>query len=449
MTDKPFASTHISEVLERGRRTAVREHFGIEAFGVNAFTANVGEDIVGEHTEEDGGQEELYLVTSGRARFTVDGGEFEASPGPVVFVRSPRARRKAVASEDGTTVLAVGGPRDQAYAVAAWEFGSEFWPLYEEKDYEGAHSVLERALAADPDNANTLYNIACIESLLGRADEALERLEGALERRPSMAELAERDSDFDHVRNDPRFADLVARYSSEAAGADAARVGEGSYAQALLSDVTQQAGNENSTWLRIRKHFDVGAFGVNAYRADEAGGRVIEDHTEQTVQHQELYFVLDGRATFTLAGEELDAPAGTFIFIRDPETRRGARAAEPRTTVLAVGGRPGEPYEISAWEEFADAWPHFRAKEYDKAIEIFQRGLERHPDNANGLYNLACAESLSGDADAAVEHVTRALELNPRYRELAREDEDFVPIRQDPRFASAIAGESDSDGAGT
>ena len=447
MNDEPFTSTHISDVLKRGRRTAVREHFGIEAFGINAFTANAGEDIVTEHTEETGGQEELYVVTSGRALFTVDRDEFDGSPGTIVFLRSPLARRKAVAADDGTTVLAVGATRGQAYTVAPWELANEFWPLYQEKNYEGARAVLERALAGDPENANTLYNLACVESLLGRADEALEHLQSALERQPSLAELAERDTDFDPVRDDERFADLLAQHPYETPP-DTARVGEGSYGQTQLSDVTQQPDNDK-TWLRIRKHFDVGAFGVNAYRADEAGDRVIEDHTEETVRHQELYFVLDGRATFTLAGEEVDAPAGTFVFVRDPETRRGAGAAEPGTTVLAFGGRQGEAYEVSAWEDFADAWPHFRAKEYDKAIELFQQGLERHPDNANGLYNLACAESLSGDADAAVEHVTRALELNPRYRELAREDEDFVPIREDPRFASAIAGESDADGAGT
>ena len=47
--------------------------------------------------------------------------------------------------------------------------------------------------------------------------------------------------------------------------------------------------------------------------------------------------MLAGRATFTVGGEHLDAPAGTLVFLPEPATRRGAVADEDGTTVLAVG----------------------------------------------------------------------------------------------------------------
>jgi hypothetical protein len=50
----------------------------------------------------------------------------------------------------------------------------EFWPLYEAKDYEGALAVERQALEDYPGNALAHFNIACMSSLLGRPDDALE-----------------------------------------------------------------------------------------------------------------------------------------------------------------------------------------------------------------------------------------------------------------------------------
>ncbi len=444
MSDKPFESAHVSEVTQHGRQSVVREHFAIEAFGVNVFSAVAGEQIVNEHTEiglgARGSQEELYLVASGHATFTVDGERIDAPQGTIVFARDPGVRRAAVADEPGTVVLVVGAPQGQAFTVWQGDAGPEFWPLYEAKDYEGAVAHLERSLEEHPGNEGILYNLACCESLAGRNEQALEHLRAAIQREPDIRRLAREDGDFEPLRGDPAFEELIA---GAGGGEGPPTVSQGSgYAAAHLDDVMTQAGSENSTWIRIRKHFDVGAFGVNAYRAAEAGGRVIEEHTESgtaAVRHHELYFVVDGRARFALGDEEVDAPAGTFVFVRDPEAKRGAHAEEPGTTVLAVGGQPGRAYELSPWEFFADARPLFQAKEYDGAIEIFRKGLERYPDNPNGLYNLACCESLIGRRDEALDHLARAVELDPRFGGYARDDDDFEAIRGDPRFMAAVA----------
>jgi len=106
-------------------------------------------------------------------------------------------------------------------------------------------------------------------------------------------------------------------------------------------------------WKPIRHHFDIRAFGVNAMIAPNRGDRVVDDHTETQegcLGHEELYLVTAGRARFTVDGEEIDAPAGTLIFVRDPGTRRGAIAIDPGTVVLAVGGQAGVAYRVSPWE---------------------------------------------------------------------------------------------------
>ena len=53
--------------------------------------------------------------------------------------------------------------------------------------------------------------------------------------------------------------------------------------------------------------------------------------------------MLSGRARFEVDGETLDAPAGTIVFLPEPTSRRHAVAEEDGTTVLALGGEPGEP----------------------------------------------------------------------------------------------------------
>lgn len=207
-------------------------------------------------------------------------------------------------------------------------------------------------------------------------------------------------------------------------------------------------GVEGSEWLRLRRELGVEAFGVNAYRA-QAGNRVIEEHDElgsTAGRHEELYVVYAGRAVFTLAGEEVDAPAGTLIFIRDPATRRGAIAQEDGTTVLVVGAKAGEAYTVSPWEKAADAYPLWEAQEYEQAAEILRQVAEEHPDAGGVLFNLACAESLSGDTEGALDHLRRALEADPKLIELARTDSDFDAIRDRKEFASLVAGEPDAPG---
>ena len=40
-------------------------------------------------------------------------------------------------------------------------------------------------------------------------------------------------------------------------------------------------------WHPIRRHFDIRAFGVNAYNALETGGQIVEEHTESQLGHVE------------------------------------------------------------------------------------------------------------------------------------------------------------------
>src|SRR4029078_6484515 len=103
-------------------------------------------------------------------------------------------------------------------------------------------------------------------------------------------------------------------------------------------------------WRPVRRHFDIRAFGVNAYTAREAGGQIVEEHTEGSLGHEEIYLVLRGRARFTVDGNDHELGAGQLVFVRDPALRRGAVALTDDTIVLAPLCRTGRPQARRPWQ---------------------------------------------------------------------------------------------------
>ena len=196
--------------------------------------------------------------------------------------------------------------------------------------------------------------------------------------------------------------------------------------------------NGEFVWRPVRRRFGITAFGTNAYTG-RAGQRVIEEHSERD-NHQEMYVVLRGRATFTLGDDEVDAPVGTIVFVQ-PDTRRGAIAAEDGTAVLAVGAKPGVVFEPSAWEGVFMANSYAEQGDLEKARELMREALEQHPKAWQGYFNAACLEARLGDRERAFEHLERAVELEPEQaRAYAAEDSDFDSIRGDARFESLVSG---------
>jgi mannose-6-phosphate isomerase-like protein (cupin superfamily) len=204
---------------------------------------------------------------------------------------------------------------------------------------------------------------------------------------------------------------------------------------------------EGRRWAQVRATFGISAFGVNAWTAGDHDQMVITEHVEDD-GHEELYFVVSGHAVFTVNGDEVDAPAGTFVFVRDPAAKRKAVAKEAETTVLAAGGPRGKAYEVIEWERDAHALRHWATKDWDAAIEELSELHAEHPERASTLYNLACAESLAGKSEDALGHLRQSLQLDGKFAEYAADDSDLDAIRDDPEF-SAIAGQTNTPSPGS
>src|SRR5207342_7942 len=128
--------------------------------------------------------------------------------------------------------------------------------------------------------------------------------------------------------------------------------------------------------IPVREHFGIHGFGINAYTPSE-DGTLINEHDESGSSQEELYIVLDGKATFEVDGETFEAPAGTFVSVR-PESRRKATGDG---TVLALGATPGEAYQAIDW---GDVWSFqnesmdaYGEQRYVDAVDAVRRGLEK------------------------------------------------------------------------
>jgi hypothetical protein len=207
------------------------------------------------------------------------------------------------------------------------------------------------------------------------------------------------------------------------------------YAVAHLDQI-ERAG-ATGEWIPIRRHFGIEAFGVNAWSNSGEGEQLVTEHDEKQLGHEELYVVVSGRALFTVGGEEIDAPAGTIVFVRDPETRRAAKSMAADTTILTVGAKPGEAFTPSPWEENADIFPLFSQGEYGEAKRRLEAAVAKHPEAAGLIYNLACAEARLGETDAAIGHLLKACETSAQFAEYAQTDPDLESIREDERFPKA------------
>ena len=68
-----------------------------------------------------------------------------------------------------------------------------------------------RALAIEPGESMVLYNVACIYSMAGEHQAAIECLEQAVAAGLTQRGWLEHDSNLDAIREDPRVRALIAR----------------------------------------------------------------------------------------------------------------------------------------------------------------------------------------------------------------------------------------------
>jgi hypothetical protein len=190
----------------------------------------------------------------------------------------------------------------------------------------------------------------------------------------------------------------------------------------------------------VRHHFGITAFGINSWTGRDAGERILNEHEEEDDDdNEELYLVMEGHARFEVGGETVDAPAGTLVFVK-PKTRRTAFAEQPNTTILAIGGTPGQAYHAVGWEIWAPLRQRYEAGEHEAVRDELQPLVEANPQYPLLAYNLACLEAVTGQKEEALVHLRQAAETSKTFdfREFARNDSDLDAIRDEPAFKEIV-----------
>lgn len=100
-----------------------------------------------------------------------------------------------------------GGQRDPR----ATELTRQAYEAYLQGDYQRALELDQEAHAVDPEDPVVLYNLACVHALLGKPDEALDWLERAVDGGFHDSQRILDESDFESIRGEARFQELVAR----------------------------------------------------------------------------------------------------------------------------------------------------------------------------------------------------------------------------------------------
>ena len=208
----------------------------------------------------------------------------------------------------------------------------------------------------------------------------------------------------------------------------------GAYSVARLDEIPV-LGDGGIPCRPVRHHFGLTSFGLNAWTGAAAGDRILYEHDEAN-DAEELYLVHAGRATFELDGTRVDAPAGTFVFA-PPGVRRTAFAEEPGTTILAIGGRPGEAWQPDGWELWAPVTPIYEAGRFTEAADRSRELAEANPGLPMLRYMLACCELQAGRPAEAIEQLEAAL-VTPRMRAIAGKDPTLDPIRGESAFQALL-----------
>jgi quercetin dioxygenase-like cupin family protein len=431
-----YPGEHGAQVLR-----PLRRRLGFRPFGINCWEArSVGENVIEPHREPDG-DEELYIVLRGRATFTVGETTVAAPAGTLIHVPAGTFRT-AIAEEPDTLVLAAGARIGEAWSPAPWEDFHVAFALARAGELGAARELIDATIEAHPGAWQGPYNAACFEARYGDADLVFAHLDEAVALSSDTARTyAAGDADFAGLHSDPRWGNLIGTGAPEpqdtgSAGSETPpAAGDGQTAHVDELDRIEMP--DGFVWHPVRRRFGIRAFGVNAYSARAAGEQIVEEHSEEQLGHEEIYLVLRGRVRFTVAGNEHELGPLELVFVSDPRLRRGAVAVGEDALVLALGGKPGAPHEVSAWETMFAAVPAMQEERWDEAIRLHEEALAERPDHPALLYNLACMEARGGRSDDALRHLQRSVELEPKWAAEAAKDADFEAIRDAPGFPAS------------
>jgi mannose-6-phosphate isomerase-like protein (cupin superfamily) len=108
-------------------------------------------------------------------------------------------------------------------------------------------------------------------------------------------------------------------------------------------DECERAGD----WSLVRRSLELSSFGINLVEIPP--GANIPEHDEIDRDQEEVFFVVDGRATMVVDGEEIEAPEGTFVRVEVMARRTVRNEGSEPVSVLVMSAPQSSGYEPMSW----------------------------------------------------------------------------------------------------
>jgi uncharacterized Ntn-hydrolase superfamily protein len=146
------------------------------------------------------------------------------------------------------------------------------------------------------------------------------------------------------------------------------------------------------------------------------------------------------------AGGDVRGQQSAAVVVERVGAARESREGVDRVCDLRVDDHPEPIVELRrllgihrTWDALRRATRFHAPGRYADGAALLRATLAETGEKTELLYDLACFEALSGDTTSALEHLRRALELDPALRGSAREDPDLIALRSTGAFASLVA----------
>lgn len=373
------------------------------------------------------------------------------------------------------------------------EWYERAYDLYRADRQEEAAAAFHRAAEENYKRSTALYNEACAYALLGDANRAVPALQEALRAGWDDIEHIADDNDFDPIRSDPRFAQLVntnqrdlvtRRLDETVARYQALREGVKGGVEGGVRDGAEDGirgfkvevdgedfafdfhSNHDDDW------FEVGLDLLRLRRLDESIDAFQRSIAEREKPDTSMYniacaYSLKGDAKSGMAWLEKAVEAG---FGSEEKLENDADIALLRTQPGFEGlKRKAGDLQMrgccdtgSKWlnalisENWRDAQSHhreianrypnsgrawfnlgfvsIRADDYQTAHQAFRRSIELGYRLDTSTYNIACTYALEGNTNAAFEYLHKARALGFDLRGHMRSDDDLDSLHDDPRW---------------
>ena len=344
--------------------------------------------------------------------------------------------------------------------------------LYNNDRFAEAAVAFRKAAAEGYRPATSLYNASCSYALMEDAANAADALRQAIDAGWDDIDKIADDSDFDAIRSDARFLRAVNDRTGEVA---TRRLNEtlekysdlkAGRKQEIPEKIARIVGNfefnfKNDDWsevgtdlLRLR-HFDES---IDAFQHAIAAGQ----KPATSMYNIACVYSLKGDAARGMEwleksinegfdGEEKMQNDPDLAFLRKQEgfDRLVALARD----LELKRDRDEDDDDVREWAEvlahhkavtqkypnlgrgwFNLGFAALQARDFDTALEGFQRAIDLGHRESTSSYNMACAYALSGNKDAAFQWLEKARDLGFELGHYLDHDDDLNRLHGDPRF---------------